>query len=110
MRTSSAERRLTREEFERACQNRRFTDRGRQIAFAQLVERRSADEVATEFGITRARATVLARAVYSAHLESIDYPPGWITVTLTAPPEAVRKFQNETEHQLKAWRKFRGRQ
>ena len=110
MKVRSTEKHLSHDAFEEACKGRRFTDRGRQIAYAQLVSNRPVEEVAAEYGISRSRAQVLARAVFTAHLDKQDQPPGWITATVSGPEELIRKLNAEAERQLKAWHKRRRKQ
>lgn len=105
--SSSSEWQLTAAEFNAACAGRRFTERGRQIAYEQLVEGTPPEVVATRYRISRNRAFVLRKQVYSAHLEASNYPPDWVTATLTAPPDALRAFQKQVGVKLRAWREFK---
>lgn len=105
--STSSDWRLSDEQFEQACEGRRFTDRGRMIAYEQLVLGRAAEEVARQYKVSRNRAFFLRRQVYSAFLELSDYPPDWITVKITASPELLKAFNAQVQKKLKAWRKFK---
>jgi len=97
------DRRLTADEFEQACNGRRFSEQNREIARRVLVEGQHADKVAAEFGLSRARVYAIRQQVYAAFLESCAHPSNWVRAQVVAPPDMLQAFLQKVEKKRREW-------
>jgi hypothetical protein len=93
--------RLSESELKAALAGRRFSEQTIHVARAVLVHGEDMAEVARTWKVSRQRVSKIAADVYALHLVHGDYPPGWITETVTAPEDMLSEFRTAVEMKRK---------
>jgi hypothetical protein len=76
----------------------RLSDKGRQVAKSILVDGWTFEQVHQEFGASRQLAHEWATKIYEAFR-----PTGWITETVTLPPEQMRVVKEMEAAARESW-------
>jgi len=94
---------LTIEEFEAAIDGRDFEEKTKEIGRRSLVNGEAVADLIKAFGVKRAWIYGIRNAIYAAHLEKKNYPPDWVTRTVTASRELFSEFDKRIEEERRGY-------
>lgn len=78
---------LSKRAFEQAVKRTNLSDRAVQMAHAVLVGGATYVKAAEEFGVTAPAVAHHVRAVWKAHTDASDLPPGFRRITVVLPED-----------------------
>lgn len=92
--------RMTVASFELATKNMRLNEQSRAIAYESLVNGRSPQDVADEFGVTRQWVHDRKKRVWANYLKLQDLPDDWVVIQVRLPRDKARQLRKLEERLL----------
>lgn len=84
---------LSQEQFDRALQESRLSEKGRDAAMRVLVQKEAQARVAKDIGVSREKVRQYCFAIYKRHIALAACPDGWISTTICLPKHALKEVQ-----------------
>lgn len=105
--TSEGKLKLSQKELTSLLSGRRFDENFKEVAKLIFVAGMDSAAVAKKMELTRGRIYQIRDKVHALYLENSQYPVGWQRVTLVAPPELLKEFNDRIEGELRRIREGR---